>query len=226
VAFSPDGKRVVSGSSDKTIRIWDAQTRSPVLDPLEGHTDYVQSVAFSPDGKRVVSGSYDKTIRIWDAQTGSPVLDPLEGHTRSVRSVAFSPDGKRVVSGSSDKTIQIWDAQTGSPVLDPLESHNDFVQPVILIPDDRQAVSSATVTAILHLYNDHSSKSKATFSSCPHLKHGWVQGPEAELIYWVPPTNRDRLTMVPQLLGVIGHQWTKVNISNFVHGSFWQLCKD
>ena len=100
VEFSSDGKRVVSGSSDQTIRIWDAQTGSPVLDPLEGHTGWVWSVAFSPDGKRVVSGSDDQTIRIWDAQTGSPVLDPLEGHTGQVLSVAFSPDGKRVVSVS------------------------------------------------------------------------------------------------------------------------------
>ena len=99
VAFSPDGKYIVSGSSDKTIRMWDAQTGKLVSDPFEGHTDQVTSVAFSPDGKYIVSGSSDKTIRMWDAQTGKLVSDPFEGHTDLVASAAFSPDGKYIVSG-------------------------------------------------------------------------------------------------------------------------------
>ena len=57
VAFSPDGKRIVSGSGDKTVRVWDAATGQPVGAPLTGHTDSVTSVAFSPDGQRIVSGS-------------------------------------------------------------------------------------------------------------------------------------------------------------------------
>ena len=77
VAFSPDGKYIVSGSYDGTMRIWDAQTEKLVLDPFEGHTDQVTSVAFSPDGKYIVSGSHDKTIRMWDAQTGKLVSDPF-----------------------------------------------------------------------------------------------------------------------------------------------------
>ncbi|KAH6698203.1 hypothetical protein BKA61DRAFT_530771 [Leptodontidium sp. MPI-SDFR-AT-0119] len=103
VAFSPDGKQVVSGSDDNTVRLWDAATGAP-LQTLEGHSDYVSSVAFSPDGKQVVSGSGDKTVRLWDAATGAP-LQTLEGHSRSVSSVAFSPDGKQVVSGSYDNTL-------------------------------------------------------------------------------------------------------------------------
>ena len=64
VAFSPDGKQVVSGSLDKTVRIWDAETGQTITGPFEGHTDGVMSVAFSPDGKQVVSGSKDKTVKI------------------------------------------------------------------------------------------------------------------------------------------------------------------
>jgi WD40 repeat protein len=91
VAFSPDGKQVVSGSDDETVRLWDAVTGA-ALQTLEGHSDTVWSVAFSPDGKQVVSGSGDETVRLWDAVTGA-ALQTLEGHSGSVISVAFSPDG-------------------------------------------------------------------------------------------------------------------------------------
>jgi WD40 repeat protein len=91
VAFSPDSKLVVSGSWDKTVRLWDAVTGA-ALQTHEGHSDWVSSVAFSPDSKLVVSGSWDKTVRLWDAVTGA-ALQTLEGHSGSV-TVAFSPDGK------------------------------------------------------------------------------------------------------------------------------------
>src|SRR5262249_40117381 len=66
VAFSPDGKTLVSGSEDKTLILWDVATRQPLGQPLTGHTSYVRSVAFSPDGKTLVSGSGDKTLIWWD----------------------------------------------------------------------------------------------------------------------------------------------------------------
>jgi WD40 repeat protein len=94
VAFSPDGKQVVSGSSDETVRLWDVVTGA-ALQTLEGHSGQVTSVAFSPDGKQVASGSYDETVRLWDAVTGA-ALQTLEGHSGSVTSVAFSSDGKQM----------------------------------------------------------------------------------------------------------------------------------
>jgi WD40 repeat protein len=68
VAFSPDGKRIVSGAGypDDTVRVWDAGTGQQIGAPLTGHTSHVNSVAFSPDGHRIVSGCSDKTVRLWD----------------------------------------------------------------------------------------------------------------------------------------------------------------
>ena len=80
VASSPDGRHIVSGSHDKMVRVWDAQTGQSVMDPLTGHDDCVTSVAFSPDGRYIVSGSRDKTVRVWYAQTGQSVMDPLKRH--------------------------------------------------------------------------------------------------------------------------------------------------
>jgi WD40 repeat protein len=112
VTFSSDGTRIVSGSRDQTVRIWDAAS-GVVLSTLEGHTEEVFSVAFSSDGTRIVSGSRDQTVRIWDAASGV-ILSTLEGHTEGVNSVAFSSDGLRVVSGSWDHTVRVWDAVTGA----------------------------------------------------------------------------------------------------------------
>src|SRR6202007_133224 len=75
-AFSPDGRRIVSGNWDNTGRVGDADTGNPVGQALTGHTGVVTSVAFSPDGRRIVSGSWDNTVRLWDAATGQPIGQP------------------------------------------------------------------------------------------------------------------------------------------------------
>ena len=143
VAFSPDGKKIVSGSYDKTLRVWDAESGSSILGPLVGHTDWVTSVAFSPDGKKIVSGSHDQMLRVWDAESGSSILGPLVGHTDLVMSVAFSPDGKKIVSGSYDQTLRVWDAESGSSILGPLVRHTDLVRSVAFSPDGKKIVSGS-----------------------------------------------------------------------------------
>jgi hypothetical protein len=134
VAYSPDGKRVLTGSSDGTARVWDAEMgQQKAL--LKGHTDRVTSVAYSPDGKRVLTGSQDKTARVWDAETGQQKAS-LEGHTGPVFSVAYSADGKRVLTGSSDHTAQVWDAETGQKKA-LLKGHTGPVYSVVFSPNGK-----------------------------------------------------------------------------------------
>ncbi|MBD2254642.1 caspase family protein, partial [Nostoc parmelioides] len=107
LALSPDGQYIVSGSSDKTLRLWD--TKGKLLHTLNGHTGPVAALAFSPNGQYIVSGSDDKTLRLWD--TKGKLLHTLNGHTSAVRALAFSPDGQYIVSGSDDKTLRLWDTK-------------------------------------------------------------------------------------------------------------------
>ncbi|KAH8113773.1 hypothetical protein DFH11DRAFT_274412, partial [Phellopilus nigrolimitatus] len=143
VAYSPDGRQIVSGSWDETICIWDAQTGKAVGEPLTGHSDWVRSVAYSPDGRHIVSSSDDNTVCIWDTQTGKAVGKPLPGHSDLVTSVAYSPDGRHIVSGLSEGSICIWDAQTGKAVGEPLTGHSDWVRSVAYSPDGRHIVSGS-----------------------------------------------------------------------------------
>jgi WD40 repeat protein len=106
LAFSPDGRTVISGSDDNSVRLWDIETGRE-LRQFKGHTSYVRSVAFSPDGHSILSGGSDKTIRLWDVDSGRE-LRQFTGHEKTVRSVAFSPNGKSVLSGSMDNTLALW----------------------------------------------------------------------------------------------------------------------
>jgi hypothetical protein len=111
VAISPDGRRIVSGSNDRTLKIWDADTGQDLLS-LKGHTWVVSSVAFSPDGQRIATASLDNTISVWDAGGGADLLW-LKGHSRPVSRVGYSPDGKRVFGQDDCGKVLTWDVTTG-----------------------------------------------------------------------------------------------------------------
>jgi WD40 repeat protein len=124
--FSPDGKRILTASDDKTARLWDAKTGKPIAE-LTGHEGEVSRAAFSPDGKRILTASraigisrspggkptasvrHDNSIRLWDADTGKPIAE-LTGHDGQVSSAVFSPDGRRILTASRllGTTARLW----------------------------------------------------------------------------------------------------------------------
>ena len=140
VDISPDRRRVVSGSRDNTLRVWNLVSGES-LHTLEGHEDYVEAVAITPDGRQVVSGSVDKSLRVWDLASGE-CLRTLEGHTGGVTAVVITPDGRQVVSGSWDNTLRVWDLASGE-CLRTLEGHKLEVVAVAITPDGRQVISGS-----------------------------------------------------------------------------------
>ena len=178
VAYSPDGSRIASGSSDNTLKIWDANSGKE-LATFSGHTDDVWAVAYSPDGSRIVSGSSDKTLKIWDASSGKE-LATFSGHTDSVLAVAYSPDGSRIVSGSSDKTLKIWDASSGKE-LATLSGHTDLVLSVAYSPDGSSIVSGSFDNT-LKIWDASSGKELATLSGNTSSIYGVAYSPDGSRI--------------------------------------------
>jgi WD40 repeat protein len=119
LSFTPDGGKLVSGSFDKTIKLWQLDTGKAVYtlgDRLKG----VFALAVSPDGKLLASGSWDEKIELWNLETGT-LLYKLSQHQASVRSLAIAPDSKTLISGSFDQTIVLWslpDGIVGKTIID------------------------------------------------------------------------------------------------------------
>jgi WD40 repeat protein len=140
VAFNPDGRQALSGSSDATVKLWDVATGKEIRTFL-GHSSIVYSVAFSPDGRQVLSGSEDNTVKQWDAATGREIRT-FSGHLSFVTSVTFSPDGRQVLSGSWDNTVKLWETATGREIRT-FSGHSRGVKSVTFSPDGRQVLSGS-----------------------------------------------------------------------------------
>ena len=149
--FSPDGKRIVTGSRGGEARVWDAQSGKPLTKPLkqdglsaeqEGKLSIeFSSAQFSPDGKRIVTAADNEEAGVWDAQTGKPLTKPLKDEDK-VTSAQVSPDGKRIVTASENGEARVWDAQTGQPLTKPLKDE-DKVTSAQFSPDGKRIVTAS-----------------------------------------------------------------------------------
>jgi WD40 repeat protein len=157
VVFSPDGRRILSGSRDRTMILWDRETGREIC-RFKEHGGWIQSVAISPDGRRALSGSQDAIIRLWDLESGDLIRE-FRGHTEGVFSVAFSPDGRLAYSTSGgflrggwedgrDAAIRVWDVETGREVRR-LEGHRGIVRSMAVSPDGRRVLSGGRDGAVI-----------------------------------------------------------------------------
>ncbi len=140
--FSPDSRRLVSSSSDKTAIIWDVLNQKK-LHVLEGHEMRIYGVAYSADNSMVATGSDDDSIKLWDAYSGR-LITTMTGHTKDVLSLVFTPDGRYLLSGSDDKTIRLWRAESGR-LVKVLATQNTTVDHLSVSPNSRMVLSGSGI---------------------------------------------------------------------------------
>lgn len=149
LAFAPDGKTLLAGAWDGSLRLWDVASGKEIRQ-YAGHKGWVRSVAFSPDGKTFASGGKDKIIRIWETATGKE-LRRLEGHQNWIQHLAFSPDGKTLASRSMGRTIRLWNAVSAREVRqihlqeDTPSDHDSFAfspdSKLLAYPGDKRSIA-------------------------------------------------------------------------------------
>ena len=141
VGHKTNGERLVTGSDDGTLFLWDPLVSSKPLARMTGHQQQVMSVAFSPDGRFVVSGSFDKSIKQWDGFTGK-FIATYRGHVAAVYQLSWSPDSRMFVSGSKDSTMKLWDVRT-KRLSEDLPGHADEVFSVDWSPSGETVASGS-----------------------------------------------------------------------------------
>jgi WD40 repeat protein len=163
LSVTPSGLRAVTGSEDKTVRIWNMDS-GDCLHTLAGHKSMVNSVSVTPDGRIAVSAGWtDKTIRIWHVESGT-CLHTLESKTYSnIWNVKVTPDGRIAVSGESDRggrnAVRVWDIESGERLHKlELEGHKDSIQSISITPDGRRVVTAGGRDKTLRVWDLKSGK--------------------------------------------------------------------
>jgi hypothetical protein len=231
VVFSPDGTRIVSGSHDWTVRIWDTRSGNPVHAQLRGHNDIVDFVAFSPDGKRVISVSRAQNICVWNTDSGDLLFGPLNQHEEGTLAVAFvpsstpmavSPDGKWIAwyTGSCRRTVEVLDSKTGrlAATFDidekKVQSHasspgsNRVPSPSHI--ETHNAHSSSHPSGVWWFFSRFRKKSQPKFYAAPLSGSSRIFPPSSESLQSFSPSRNMTMThmLSPSLSRTYNHSFT------------------
>ncbi|KIK26754.1 hypothetical protein PISMIDRAFT_675695 [Pisolithus microcarpus 441] len=253
-AMSCDGKKIVSGSFDKTVRIWDAEQGAQIGDPLQGHTggvlsvgcspdgkrivsgsfdNTVNSVGFSPDGKRIVSGSEDNTVRVWDAGNSAQIGIPIQGPIGKIYSTTFSPDGLRIALGSEDSSVRVLDVQNFEGMVNTFREFTLSACHSISVPVPSTGAppicfsfaSSHALQDAQQLLNGLLQEDASTWGEPVRLHpDGWIKGPKGRLLLWIPPTFWRPFYSIWTISVMPRGCCIELNLSQMVHGDKWHQC--
>ncbi len=178
VAWSPDGTRIASASSDNTVQVWNAADGSHLY-TYHGHSDVVNGVAWSLDSMRIASGSNDNTVQVWNAADGSHVFT-YRGHFNYVNVVAWSPDGTRIASGSWDTTVQVWNAADGSHLYT-YRGHINAVRALAWSPGSTR-IASAGYDNTVQVWNAADGSNVFTYHGHSDILYGVAWSPDGTRI--------------------------------------------
>ncbi|HEV3203710.1 MAG TPA: sigma-70 family RNA polymerase sigma factor, partial [Gemmataceae bacterium] len=183
VAFAPDGRRAISSSHDRTVRVWDVNSGRE-LHRLLGHTDRIECAVFSPDGRRGLSCAWDGSIRLWDLDKGRQLkcFEAVGAPGVHIARVAFLPDGKHILCCPLDHhSLQVRDAETGQ-VLKEFGRHQGHVNTVSLAPDGMHVLeASCDVKLPVRLWDIRTGQLVREFKDHPEEVRGVALSPDGKL---------------------------------------------
>ena len=178
--FAPDGRTILSGSGDKTLKLWDVASGQKIR-TFRGHSSYISSLAFASDGSTILSGGGygDNTIKLWDVNSGQEIRT-FQGHSDWVNSVDFASDGRTVLSGSQDGTLRLWDVASGQTIRT-LMGHTSGIYSVAFASDGRTALSGSSDKTI-KLWDVVTGREIRTFRGHSHFVESVVFSPDGRTV--------------------------------------------
>ena len=203
IDHSPDGRFLVSGSSDKTVKVWSIEDKKEIATFI-GHTQMVNAVEFAPNGELIASASSDATVRLWSLPRQQEV-DTIQAHKYGINDVTFSPDGKLLATASRDYTVKLWSVETLELIAE-LDRQQNLMQSIEFSPDGKQLATGSDSSG---LWNVEDFRQIAAWNTT----EGWIWSidfsPSGEMILTAQSSGQIRLWNTAdrkEIKSLVGHQ--------------------